>query len=59
MLPLSPQTFFQPHLKDLFFMGVLEELDGEEEIKGCSWFVNWQVHILPSIKQDRRKDLVI
>ena len=31
-------------------MAVLEELDGEEEIKGISWFVNWQLHILPSIK---------
>lgn len=58
MLPLSPQTFFSHILKALFFMGVLEELDGEEEIKGAhglsiagSYFAFYSC--------DRRKDLVI
>lgn len=50
MLPLSSHTFFSHILRIYFFMGVLEKLDGEEVIKGCSWFVNWQVHILPSSK---------
>lgn len=34
MQPFSSHTCFQPHLKHLFSMEVLEGLDGEEEIKG-------------------------